>query len=1060
MSIRNINELDNNSNIQNIENNKVIHALANMGQRMGVKGDSIIYKSIELINVFNENINSENISKLESVKNNINDYIGYLYYVNNDDTSISCKYGVIKKSELMEAKNGYINNSNTLLVSTNNNYRFFNISKDIFNELYTKNTNIEGINVLNNINQIGKNSIIKVKNNHLYSLIFGEIINSENNDYEIIYNDFDLETNSLKYALRAFKESDNYKLYEFDINNDKNPILNIYTLNLSNIINTDNLLYNQNIQKTFSDYFTNTNNVINNFKNIDISDLNYIKSSNFIFGYFFDSKLKSYKLNYNNENNTKLSLNTLENTNDNDELTNIINRINYINNDINVLIPAIIKYYHYNFYSSNINNTLLRILQNIYENMCYKHYISYSNENINDKEINFNDNRFVLYFPLDYKLFYECNKNNIFDIYKVNNLYINRLNLENYDVNLISYDELLSNILFSSNLIKQSMFDVYNVTFNYNEHYDNNYISSIESVYLYTLPYIDKSNYNWYINGQNSGMTSYLNGSLFQNIIIINSISVEENNIEGKYLTNIPDDILHYFNNGFEVKEFDISYERIKSNTIDSERNQLNNNVFIKDTITFSTLLPKTIEYDYANIYKNTLIISLSKFNENNLDNCLMCTIWKYDVNDEGNYDWIIIKDSSTNDVLDLSNFLNLGLLKNRSLNTKDYIFKYFGMLMNDLGKDYHNPYGDDIITLALLQKDKNNDLGLNLSVISSNEISIVDNKLLTKNNKDINNISEITQTDKYLNNNNINNVDKNIKITKENNEINSESKIIETSIISGENITYDNHTEIDYTNLKDYTIKNTPLLNISEVLLDHSQVLNRLNVISLSLNKETNEKKIYNTIIGVELDENKKNIFAIRPSSINIDIGTNTLIDQNKIDEFKELDKIVIDFNNIELKGNNIELNGNVKSGLIKQQLSDNSYIYYKDFVLFTDTMNTTDNTNTTNDDLNPITIKQEINNDSTPYNKMIINIKKLLEINNINFFDVDNINDVPLITFNNDITIDKNNNKILLTIDKLDYIEIDNFINDNFIAKCSKDLRIIKYVNNNDTKYIFSLV
>jgi len=988
MSNKNIHLLDNLIE-ENKNYNNTIHALANMGQRMGIKGDSIIYNSFELIDVFNVNLKNENIISFEGVKENIDDYIGYLYYVNNDDTSITCNFGAIKKTQLLESKRGYINNSDTLLNSINCN--FTNNDSNIFGEFKINNEEslkIEGINILNNINSYNKNSVIKIKNNHLYSLLFGKIVNSDN--IEIIYNDFDLKNNELKYALRAIKGNvDNtYVLYEFDINDIKNPFLKVYNLNLN-----ENNNLNNNLSNIFNTYFVEETNI----DNLDISDINDIKSSKFIFEYFLNySSSNIYNLAYNNENNTKLSLRTPNSIKDENELTNYLNIINYINNDINVLIPALIKYYHNNFFGININTIILRVLQNVYETMCYKHYISYSKDNINNKNINFNDNRFVLYFPLNYKITYECNKNNIFDIYNINDLYIHRLNLENYDSDLISYNELLNNILFSSNVIKQSMFDVYNLTFDYNSYYDNNYIANINIIYLHTLPYIDKSNYNWYINGQNSGLRSYINNSLFQYFVIINTIKIEDNDIQGEYLTNIPNDLSSYFNdNEFIVKNFEISYERVN--------NSITTNI---DSITFKTLLPKISTYDLTDVYQNTLVISLSTINTANLNNVLMCTLWKYNDND-----WEILKNSNTNDILDLRDFLNLGLLKYRSLNTKDYIFNYFGMLMNNI-KDYHNPYGNEIIKLALLKKDKNNDLGLNLSVVSSNDISITDNKLNTDD------INDITQNERYIDGNtdNIKEITRN-NITVSNNNsniilINSDDKTTSSTSLS-----YDQTSEINLENYKDYTFKNAPLLDLSEIILEHPQIINRLNLLSLDSNKY-----IYNTIIGVDLDKNKKNVFTIKPSSLNVDIGTKTLIDEKSIKRFKTLDTISIDFNNI-------ELNGKVKSGLIRQELTDNSYILYKDIVL--------------------------IGNDVIKKNngKYYINILELLEKNNIKDDFSDAGGKFNLVQNNNDI--EKGTNDIIYINSNIS--SIDN------INICTKTLRVIKYINttsSNNTKNIIMLV
>ena len=90
---------------------------------------------------------------------------------------------------------------------------------------------------------------------------------------------------------------------------------------------------------------------------------------------------------------------------------------------------------------------------------------------------------------------------------------------------------------------------------------------------------------------------------------------------------------------------------------------------------------------------------------------------------------------------------------------------------------------------------------------------------------------------------------------------------------------------------------ENVPTLDFGEIFNRNFNVLNRLNVVSLDQNG-----KIYNAYLGTSYDEQNKGTLHIGSTNTNINVGTETLLDELEKTKFSTHDTVSIDFNNIVL--------------------------------------------------------------------------------------------------------------------------------------------------------------
>ena len=174
---RNINLMQSNSDIDanfinQLGKEYILQALANLGQRIGIKGDGLKYGSFSFIELLN---NEEETYSAE-------DYIGYLEYVNGN--------AVIGVNNIKANTDKILDNLKT---------------KNINNTLFS-NREFSFTIPVNNIEKYSKNSIISNKDNILTVITVGKKIGYEDNDNNnavLLYYKYDISTNKLIYSVKS-----------------------------------------------------------------------------------------------------------------------------------------------------------------------------------------------------------------------------------------------------------------------------------------------------------------------------------------------------------------------------------------------------------------------------------------------------------------------------------------------------------------------------------------------------------------------------------------------------------------------------------------------------------------------------------------------------------------------------------------------------------------------------------------------------------------------------------------------------------------------------------------
>ena len=938
MSVKNINLLQN-ENFEEKEKANYIQALANLGQRIGIKGDSITYDSFSFLSCFEKNINITNIDQ----------YLGFIRYNNKSNNMYdkSCTFGIIKKDE-----NGAPIETYPDLTSTNV-YDQFTLDNNIFNTHLLENELQFDVQV-NNIKSYNDKSIIKEKDGYLYTLLFGNIIGIDEYDkdfsVEIIYNKFKIDSNELVYGLRLFHFSgypntENkpvYCLLEIDnTTNDDHAILRVYKYD-TNIIG-DTYISNK-VLDNFASYFNSDNydndilsdgNIIRLLNNLEISDIDDITSKDTIFGMILEKndytgvrkfEVGNIRLNYSNEESNQFvydenDYNSIATTFrvDKNGIT-LIDRINFINNDIIYVYPKLLNEYNL-YFTKNINILHQKLFLSIFDLLVSKN----SEEAI--EKVNYNNNKYIMFVPLDQSLYYFRNSNNAFTIYNVNNVYINSINID-FFLRSDEYNEkIFNNICFSYN--KSSINKTLSVGINaiYNESFGkllNNVNASVE----YTLPYIDPLTHLWYINENNTGITSTDDQYSNQYIIfILSNVNNDSNANAGTILNNLPN---KFSDINLKFEKFNIKPYSLVGNQI----NILDGN--IPETLECYTALPEVLENN-SFLFYNSIVVSIAP-GENitnynvlgNSNDLTFASIWKFD---KDNNKFVVI---------------NFGMSLYRNQSKTNYIYDYLGILLTK--RAYHNNISNTNNLFLLYPENSNDNVSNNLLLslkIVNNILDISKNELYLPNGKtikELKNYSSSNTDNKFLilsNNAKDSRIERNQysndsqsilsssmmntyeQVSVSDDLLNSSSILNESSDSSSESIRTSNVniTQGTIDNNYDYQFNiNVPTINNGEVLMMNNNFLNRINV--LTLDKENNSNIIYNTIIGSELDINNKATFVIRSSEENTNLGTQTLISEDDRKKFRKQNKFKIEFDDIEFSCNSFDVHSFYDS---KEYISNN---------------------------------------------------------------------------------------------------------------------------------------
>lgn len=585
MAIKNIQTLQSNHNIfEQDAKEQYIQALANAGQRIGVKGDSITLDQFNFMDILKEHSNYSEIDP--------ETHLGKLVYSLDSSGIPQCTFSVLTKNNFANGKFDKVFDQYTI------NY------KDIFN-VYNSDTFSFDIQ-LNNYAFVKENSMFKLDKNYFTNILFAKIIGSDednvNDDVakynlELHYDKYNTETNKLTDAIRIF-HLNGYDNPEFAMLYYKWVSGNIYDLTAWHLV----IPKTRPLEKqTFENYLCNSKDdnrskydIFSLIESLDISDIDGIlnKDSKIdtIFSYFlkngtkintsthiyieFDSTISngySFMKCIDEENQIYESI--VESDSQIDELfssyeqlidkfgVTIKDRIYYMSNDIALLYPRLLEKYCNDIFFANISSLAKQIFCRLYENIL----LEYSNHiDISDTSdftsiynvLNDSDYNIVMYVPLSYNLKYYCNSQNHNQIYNSNNIYVSFINNLSGMISsrLEKLVESSQTIIVDYNDVDKT--SVYQFAFDYNDDLNSTSLSvkSLSLDKLYTLPYIDKSSSCWVINDTITNFKTIADNVSPQTILITyNTIA----NDECKYtiLNGLSKDIAEVFNTSNNTNE-------------------------------------------------------------------------------------------------------------------------------------------------------------------------------------------------------------------------------------------------------------------------------------------------------------------------------------------------------------------------------------------------------------------------------------------------------------------------------------------------------------------------
>lgn len=457
--INNINKFD-----ENIVNDPVlVQALANLGQRAGLKGDGMLYKKFyfsDLFDTFNKNEFTSN------------DYIGVIKTTDNNSNFI---FGVVKKSDITpdSIKDEKLNILDGITLNPNN---------EIINSL---NFDFSSTNVTS----ILPGSIFKSDYNgeYLSMMLFEQ---TADGSIEVQFNKFRLSDNILERAYKIIKLNSqqrdneiNYFIYDATrtLTNDNQYNLKTY-LYQSSDINFNNLFNTQTYKNVIS-------------SNIDTYNLEQSP----IFSIIKDYSSLDYIVT--NESGTF----QVNGTSEYIDLNKYIN--NYLTQDVNVYFEKLFTYYSHNYFSKDLSTLTQHIMLNLF-NKIYEDSSASKKSNL-------------LYVPLDYAINVVVNSNNQMKYYYSNDIFVTFTNLSKYNSNaLLEYFNNSTKNTLIFNDIEENI-SIYNFNINYNVIYSD-LVDSLTIIKKYSLPTISSKN-TWIINGKETNISAVGENAGNPNIIIISN---------------------------------------------------------------------------------------------------------------------------------------------------------------------------------------------------------------------------------------------------------------------------------------------------------------------------------------------------------------------------------------------------------------------------------------------------------------------------------------------------------------------------------------------------------
>ena len=1049
----------------------ILESLANLGQRIGIKGDGISYKSFTFNEIINDYYNYSNDTE-----------IGYIRYSKNKDNNhYKAIFGVVDKKTLT-------------------NYNDLTESINIDNCLYFSNDLIFDIPV-GYVDKYSKNSICINNGVELTFMLAARRLGTNDNDKLntiLYYYKFDIETNKLKYAAKIFHyntinnneevfclintvnnlyENNNYKsdklsddysmhVYLFNAKYLKDKSNNYYYESFIKLFNFESYSYTSDI--TFSIIKQEYDNIEYLLHYEELNDSNSVIS--IILNSLQDSLYlsRTISLKYDTNKNEFISLS--ESNNDDyieyfkqEYNINLNEEIFILNEEIINLYYNIFNYYNNKIYLENRTEFIKQILLKLYENISNYNY----------------DNENILYIPLDYQFNYICNSNNSLNIYNSNNFYvtftnINKLYLEDFwndNKNLIyDYDGI-------------DKLKCYNFNVNYNKN-NELFINSVNIRLVYTMPYIN-ANYNWSINDNDSKIKAIGKDAGNPNIIIINNID-DKNQYDSYNILNAISNKQYIYNTEYELKWMNI-YPALFENIEDTN---------IKCCAYVPILNEKNIDY-----FSNSIILSISNLDclnnkeyKYNYKGSYVITIWHIKENEYGEYQFDYIRQSDIDEnisyALALGSTVNLlNETSNSSIaNLNDQDILLLKAVITHLGQESLSYSNNNWLImknkLSEEYSDNNNEIvnyknDLNGIIQYNDNIKIQNNHIIHYQNnkyiKDINNIkitnslypkynkiTEIKTTNEEIitllkksSNNGVaalrtskiiydGNIVENAEALIELmvNTTEEEQRLLETHKLIVESLTKSN------SNYNEYIFNdNIPTLDFKEIFNRNFNVLNRVNIISLD-----SQGSLYNAYIGTSYNESQKPILHIGTTKKNINVGTDTLMNETDTSNFEIHDTLSLDFNNIILNAQNSIISS--KDIVKTYNIYNNEYNNISVSLIGEYTINYANISNTLF--MNPYKIAQSNNfnvympsniNEENKYaislnyimnkyfNKNIKNIKDIKVIINESIGTYNNLNNN--LEYHHIIVINKNNDNNIYTLD-------------NNVIYCNFNFNVMYYNSN----------
>lgn len=552
MSVHNINLIQSNgveTSLSNSQKNQYIQALANLGQRIGVKGDSIVMSNLSFADIFENTITEKSDDPL----------IGVIKYSLDSNLKLFCTFGAsylskIKEDEPIEEINyTYVNNE------------------------YTCDNKIATDIIINNIEYIDNQSRFKIKEDKFFCFLFEKIINIENyfddddslkHNIQLSYTQYDTNTSKIDYAIRAFhinndsKNNDNrYGMFEIK----KDDTEDHYLLSCWVI---DVPVSNELLKYSFDTYFCEENLYeTTNLLNYDMFDMVDIEvgenvldpKSNNIFAYIkengyqvlsdvellFDNTIangfeitdKEYFIEQTDQYNALVDKSGLQ----------LDDRIEqYLSNEISLLYPRMLEYYSTQLFTKDKYILARNIFSKLYETIASNEYKNLSLTDI----VNLGSNSLTLYVPFSYNIQYYCNSLNENFIYTSSDIYVSFVN------NLIGKDlQDIKNIITNDSLniiLCDYQYEDKICAYNFNGNYILKYDSILKNLVftkIFTLPYIDKQTGNWKINDILTQFKSYSYSDTNQMILILYNYKDDNGNLQSIILNNVAESVYNLLNN-------------------------------------------------------------------------------------------------------------------------------------------------------------------------------------------------------------------------------------------------------------------------------------------------------------------------------------------------------------------------------------------------------------------------------------------------------------------------------------------------------------------------------